>query len=94
MGNPVETDLMGIMVGHIYFFFDRVSKSSRCTGLELDEAYEATACVVGHAYATWRGCCVGGRATGSASAGAGAGAGASTPGLIRERGEGCDVGVG
>ena len=24
MGNPVETDLMGIMVGHIYFFFDRV----------------------------------------------------------------------
>ena len=24
LGNPVETDLMGILVGHLYFFFDRI----------------------------------------------------------------------
>ncbi len=24
LGNPVETDLMGILVGHIYFFLDRI----------------------------------------------------------------------
>jgi len=24
LGNPIETDLMGILVGHIYFFLDRV----------------------------------------------------------------------
>ena len=24
LGNPIETDLMGILVGHIYFFLDRI----------------------------------------------------------------------
>ena len=24
LGNPIETDLMGIVVGHLYFFFDRI----------------------------------------------------------------------
>lgn len=24
LGNPIETDLMGILVGHIYYFFDRI----------------------------------------------------------------------
>ena len=24
LGNPIETDLMGILVGHLYFFFDRI----------------------------------------------------------------------
>ena len=24
LGNPIETDLMGILVGHFYFFFDRI----------------------------------------------------------------------
>ena len=24
LGNPIETDIMGILVGHLYFFFDRI----------------------------------------------------------------------